>query len=150
MARLTFTEEELKKLLFCEMATDEDGPNGPGFTRFYGFFRQDALLRARDTRRLYGIFQHYNKVLGDRMKMSDYLTFLASLFREIEDQENPVKRDNPCAEVALPMMDRTNLGLAEDHPVFNTEHRCPRCGISSTTGPTPKPTGRKPAISSRF
>ena len=115
MAKLTFSEEELKKLLFCEIVKQEDGPNGPGFTRFYGFFREEALLRARDTRRMVGHFEYFNRIHGDTMRMSDHLTFLASLFREIEDQDRPAQ-ENPCAEVVLPTMDRTNLRLPlEDH-----------------------------------
>lgn len=132
MPKITFTDDELKNRLLFEMYKEEDGPNGPGFTRFGGFFREEALMDARETRRLYGIFQHYNRLHGDRMRMSDYLTFLASLFREIEDQGRPAP-ENPCAEVPLRggIGDRLNCNirppdeilppLATEHPMFDTE-----------------------------
>lgn len=140
MPKITFSDDELKNQLFFEISTQEDGSNGPGFTRFGGFFRSDALLRARDTRRLFGIFQHYNKILGDRMRMSDHLTFLASLFREIEDQENPIKRENPCGEIVLPTSDVANLPLT-----VGELYRCPRCGATSDAAPfdPPGPTCRR-------
>jgi hypothetical protein len=79
VAKTEFTENELKHHLFVQFVAHPDGPNGRR-TDFHGFFTDEALIRCRNVRNMFG------PMGGSSGRMSEYLFFLAELFRESENQ----------------------------------------------------------------
>lgn len=156
MAKTEFTEDELKNHLFVQFVKRPDGPLA-GRTDFHGFFTDTALIRCRNVRNIFGPMD------AKSGRMSDYLFFLAELFRESENQamSAPVALENPCAEIPIEARQITNLkpplddheaGCAINHPTpDSTPHcdcafgrqfelyRCPRCGATSDAAPFDPP-----------
>lgn len=108
MAKTTFTADELSKQLYFELVKhSEEGPQ-QGRIDFHGFVTQDAFRKARMARQSLNLLARTVKIIGQEVPMSDWLMALALVFAEIESHNQPMP-ENPCAEVRLPMMDRTNL-----------------------------------------
>lgn len=108
MAKTKFTDEELTQALFFEVVKHPDGPNAQR-TEFHGFYTDHVLMRSRVSRQSWKMVEHWHQRNGKEIPLSQYLYFLAGMFAEIEQQNEPI-RDNPCAEIPLRgFMDRTNL-----------------------------------------
>ena len=150
MAHTKFTDDELKQRLFFELVKYPDGASHQR-TEFHGFFTDEVLMDCRITRQSWRMVENWHQRNDKPMPLSQYLYMLAGMFAEIETRAE--KRDNPCAEVVLPTMDRMNLQASGDDrwlkcPAATPDiavHRCPRCGATSDAAPfdPPGPTCRR-------
>jgi hypothetical protein len=99
---------------------------------FRGFYTEEALFRARNTRRLAGMMAIHDRTA----KASDYLRFLAELFDENERIDTDFK-DTTCPSTGRPCI-RGCFDIRGDRPIQCMEWKPFRFHPSDREGQDPE------------